>query len=262
MPCPFPGMDPYLEQEPFWSDFSVKFISSLANAMLPGLLPRYDVLVEEYIYVAHEEIRMHRVKPDITITTGEGWRSAAESSVGLLDVATEELDYPDFEPRTQRHLRVIHRQTRRVVTVIEFLSPTNKKPGDDGQDAYLEKRSEYIASECNLVEIDLLRGGERLPMSGRLPQGDYYVYVGRWGRKPRCNVIGWPWRAILPSVPIPLLPEDGDLTVQVQGVFQTAFDQSLYDRRLPYGEPLLPPLPADDANWARTRLLECGRIPA
>jgi hypothetical protein len=21
MPCPFPGMDPYLEMQPFWSDF-------------------------------------------------------------------------------------------------------------------------------------------------------------------------------------------------------------------------------------------------
>jgi hypothetical protein len=128
-------MDPYLEQEPFWSDFTPGFLKALANAMLPGLLPRYDVVVEEYIYVAHEDIRAHRLKPGITVTTSAGRKSPAESAVTLMDVATEELDYPDFEPRTQRHLKVIHRPSRRVVTVMEFLLPTNKKPGDESQTA-------------------------------------------------------------------------------------------------------------------------------
>ncbi len=261
MPCPFPGMDPYLEAEPFWSDFTISFIRSLANVMLPSLLPRYDVLVEEYIYVAHEEIRLHHVRPDATITAGAPWTSSGGSAIATTDIATEELDYPDFEPMTQRHLKVIHRPTRRVVTVIEMLSPTNKQPGDDGMNAYLERRSEYLASMCNLVEIDLLRGGERLPMTGRLPPGDYYVYVGRsHRRRPRCQIIGWPWRRALPPVAIPLLPEDKELMVNLQDVFQIAYDQSFYDKRLPYDEPLIPPLDPDGEAWAKQRLAERGLI--
>jgi hypothetical protein len=156
----------------------------------------------------------------------------------------------------QRHLRLIHRPTRRVVTVIELLSPTNKKPGEDGLDAYLEKRGEYLASNCNLVEIDLLRGGERLPMVGKLPPGDYYVYVGRSHRKPPCQVIAWPWRAELPAIPVPVLQEDADVTVKLQDVFRTVYEQSLYDRRLSYQGPLQPPLTAQDAAWVQERLSE------
>ena len=256
MPCPFPGMDPYLELEPNWSDFTPGFVKSLANHMLSRVLPRYDVRVEEYLYVAHEEIRLHRVRPDMTITTADEWGEPRGAAVGMLEAATAELDYPDFEPRTQRHLKVIHTPTRRVVTIVEMLSPINKRPGEDGLDAYLEKRSEFVASGCNLVEIDLLRGGERLPMAGKLPRGDYYVYVGRVGRRPRCQIIGWPWRAAFPSIPIPLLPEDGDLIVDVQAVFQSAYEPSFYDRRLPYDQPLVPPLSAADETWVRQRLGE------
>ncbi len=255
MPCPFAGMDPYLE--PFWTDFTIKFITSLANSMLPSLLPSYDVLVEEYIYVAHEELRLHRVRPDVTITAEMPWNTSTEAVAASTDIAVEELDYPDFEPTTQKHLKVIHRPTRRVVTVIEMLSPTNKEPGDDGMNAYLEKRAEYLASRCNLVEIDLLRGGERLPMTGKLPSGDYYVFIGRVHRsRPRCQIIGWPWRRALPSIPMPLLPEDGELTVNLQEVFQVAYDQSFYDRRLPYSDAKIPALSPNDEAWAKQRLTE------
>jgi len=118
----------------------------------------------------------------------------------------------------------------------------NKQPGEDGLDAYLEKRAEFIASRSNLVEIDLLRGGDRLPMSGDLPPGDYYVYIGRVQRKPRCQVLGLPWRRPLPVIPIPLLPEDGEAKVDLEEIFQRTYDPSYYDKRLPYGEPLVPAL--------------------
>jgi hypothetical protein len=252
-------MDPYLELE-YWSGFTVGFIHSLATAMLPELLPRYEVLVEEYIYVAHEDIRTHGIRPDITVVSGERWRPSVAQSAAVQDVATEQLEYPEFEPRTQRHLKVLQRPSRRVVTVIEFLSPTNKRLGEDFLDAYLEKRSECVAAGCNLVEIDLLRGGERLPMSGELPPGDYFVYVGRADRKPRCQVIGWPWRARFPVMPIPLLPQDGELKVELQAVFQSAYEQAFYDRRLPYDRPLDPPLPPDEEKWAKERLRECGLL--
>ena len=57
------------------------------------------------------------------------------------------------------------RASNEVVTVIEVLSPSNKRPGSDGRKEYLEKRNQVLMSTAHLIELDLLRGGERLPAS-------------------------------------------------------------------------------------------------
>ena len=259
MPCPFPGMDPFLEMPPFWSDFSPKLLTQISNALLPKVLPKYDVRIEEYLSVTREEIRLHRVQPDVTISAESPWQPEAEPAVVVAEPTVIELEYPDIEPRMQRRLRLIHRPTGQVVTVMELLSPTNKAPGEDGLDAYLEKRAEFLASGCHLVEFDLLRGGERLPMAGPLPKGDYYVYVGRANRRPRGQIITWPLRSPLPTVPVPLLPDDPEVPLDLEAVFRATYEPSLYDRRLPYEQPLLPPVPKNDEAWVGERLRETGR---
>ena len=254
MPCPFPGMDPFLEMQPFWSDFSPTLLAEIRNALLPQLLPRYDVRIEEYLTVTSQDVRLHRVQPDVTISSTAAWRPSAGPAVAVAEPTTTELEYPDFEPLTQRRLRLVYRPTGRVVTVLELLSPTNKTPGEGGLDAYLEKRAEFLASRCHLVELDLLRSGERLPMAGPLPPGDYYVYVGRARRRPRGQIIAWPLRSPLPTISVPLLPEDPEVPLDLQAAFRAAYEPSLYDRRLPYDEPLYPPLPATEETWVRQRL--------
>ena len=66
MPSPFPGMDPYLEMPPFWSDFSPTLLGEIRNALLPKVLPLYDVRIEECLFVTREDIRLHRVQLDVT----------------------------------------------------------------------------------------------------------------------------------------------------------------------------------------------------
>ncbi len=100
-----------------------------------------------------------------------------EAAVAVAEPTTVELKYPAIEPRVQRHLQLIYHPTGRVVTVMELLSPINKAPREDGLEAYLEKRAEFLASGCHLIEFDLLRGGERLPMAGPLPKGDYVTVI-------------------------------------------------------------------------------------
>jgi hypothetical protein len=256
MPCPFPGMDPFLEVQPFWSYFAPQLLTAISNALLPNLLPRYDVRIEEYLFVTREDVRLHRVQPDVTVSATAAWQPGTEAAVGVAEPTAVELEYPDIEPRRQRHLRLIHRPTGQVVTVMELLSPINKTPGEDGLDAYLEKRAELLGSGCHLIELDLLRGGERLPMAGPLPQGDYYVYVGRVGRRPRGQIITWSLRSPLPTVHVPLLAPDPEVPLDLQSVFRAAYEPSLYDRRLPYAEPLLPALPPADEAWVRQRLRE------
>jgi hypothetical protein len=91
-------------------------------------------------------------------------------------------------------------------------------------------------------------------MSSPLPRGDYYAFVGRAGRRPCCQVIAWPLRATLPDVPIPLLPEDPEVPLNVQATLQSAYDASLYDLRLPYDQPLVPPLAEVDQARVCERL--------
>jgi hypothetical protein len=247
-------MDPFLEMQPFWSDFAPRLLAEIGNALLPQLLPRYDVRIEEYLTVTSEDVRLHRVQPDLTISTTDAWRPGVGAAVAIAEPITAELEYPDFEPRTQRRLRLVHRPTGRVVTVLELLSPTNKTLARDGLEAYLEKRAEILASRCHLVELDLLRGGERLPMAGPLPPGDYYVYVGRAGRRPRGQVLAWTLRSPMPTISIPLLPEDPEVPLDLQRAFRAAYEPSLYDRRLPYDQALSPPLPAIQEKWVRKLL--------
>ena len=258
MPCPFPGMDPYLEMPPFWSDFSPTLLGEIRNALLPRVLPTYDVRIEEYLFVSREDLRHHRVRPDLTVSTATAWRPETEAAVAFAEPTTVELEYPAIEPRVQRHLQLIHRPTGRVVTVMELLSPINKAPREDGLEAYLEKRAEFLASGSHLIEFDLLRGGERLPMAGPLPKGDYYVYVGRAGRRPRGQIVAWPLRWPLPTVSVPLLPPDPEVPLDLQAVFRAAYEPSLYDRRLPYEQALLPGLSREDEDWVRLRLLDSG----
>lgn len=222
MACPFPGMDPYLELQPYWGDFAPSFLTALSNCLLVELLPKYETLIDE-----------HALPPT--------------------------QDDPAYEPHTQRRLKIIHRPTEKVVTVMELLSPGNKAPGEGGLDLYLEKRAELLSCGCNLVELDLLRGGQRLPMAGQWPAGDYFAFIGRVGRRRRCQVIGWPLRGPLPAIPIPLLAPDPELSLDLQSVFRAAYEPAFYDRRLPYDRPLQPPLAPDHERWVREALTAGAR---
>lgn len=256
MTRPFPGIDPYLELPPFWGDFSPKLLTAIQNQLLVHLLPDYDVRMEEYLMLTSEDERLHRV----TISTPNWWSEAdSGGSTAVLEPSTLEMEYPELEPHTERHLQIIHRASQRVVTVLELLSPSNKSPGQDGLGRYLDKRNEFLASGSHLIELDLLRGGQRLPMSEPLPLGDYYALIGRVERKPRCQVICWSLRTKLPPIPIPLLPTDPEVTLDLDAAFGLAYESSFYSRRLPYDEALVPPIRDTDAAWVRERVSSLAR---
>ena len=63
------------------------------------------------------------------------------------------------EPAVETFIEIIDRESGNlVVTVIEFLSPSNKSPGPN-REQYLRKQREICSSDANLVEIDLNRFG-------------------------------------------------------------------------------------------------------
>lgn len=253
-------MDPFLELSSNWGDFAPKFLGEISIQLLDKLLPEYDVRMEEYVLVMREEERLHRVRPDMMVKTSPQWQpdkwedgstiaTATATPTAVIEAVSTEVAYPDLEPEGQRHLKIIHAPDDRVVAVMELLSPTNKAPGDEAFDAYLRKRNELIDARVHFIELDLLRGGKRLPMKGELPPADYYAYIGRAERRPHCEVIGWFVQAKMPTIPIPLLPEDGEAELDLTAAFRTAYERSYFDRRVRYTAALQPPPDAALKRW-------------
>ena len=73
---------------------------------------------------------------------------------------------------------------QRLVTSIEVLSPSNKRQDTPGSAQYLRKRQAHLAGQANLVEIDLLRGGPRMPMADDWPDSPYYLLVAARRSRP------------------------------------------------------------------------------
>ena len=163
------------------------------------------------------------------------------------------LTLPTIDPVEEIYLTIRSRENDDVVTVIELLSPTNKL-SRDGRTEYLNKRNTVLHSEASLVEIDLLRGGKRLPTVERLPKGDYYAFVTRAERRPTVEVYSWPLERRLPKIPIPLAEGDPDVSLDLQAVFDTTYDRSGYDYSLNYKKPVEPPLTESQSAWVAEML--------
>lgn len=251
MPSPFPGMDPFVEGQ-LWADFHGRFVPALGDALVPVLRPRYVALIEERVYVEHSlDESLRSVRPDISVVRASGRPSPSGSGVLPSPSVAVALAMP--ETLRERFLTVRLRESREVVAVVELLSPSNKRPGSDGRREYLSKRDAILQSGVHLVEVDLLRGGDRVPMAGRLPDASYYVIVSRASRRPIADV--WPVQLAhpLPVIPIPLAEGDPDAVLDLQTVFQEVYDRAGYDYAINYRAEVEPALSSDEAEWVRSR---------
>lgn len=252
MRSPFPGMDPWIENQA-WEDFHPRFLGDVADELVAALRPRYVVRSERRVYVERQGGGGGSIVADIGVARGRARRVPTRQATGS-SAAPVELTLPMPEHRREVYLTIRERETLEMVSVIELLSPTNKRRGADGRREYLAKRATVLESPCHLVEIDLLRGGERLPMIERLPRGDYYAVVSRSERRPKAQVYGWSLRQPLPTIPIPLAGGDPDHPLELQRLFERRFERSGYDYSLDRDAPVDPPLSSSDAAWARRRL--------
>jgi hypothetical protein len=242
-------MNPYLEQPEVWHDFHQSFIPLVREVLTEQVRPHYVVKVEEHLFI-HElsaEERLFLGRADVSITgspPGQPTRSAAALAVAP---AYGRLP-PAVDTERQAYLEIRDRQSRELVTVLELLSPANKKLGPD-RDQYVAKRRQLFASTVHLVEIDLLRGGPRLPLED-LPDCDYCVLVSRYEDRPRVGV--WPirLRERLPEIPVPLRAPHPDARIDLQAVLHRLYDAAGYADYIYTGAPQPPLHPEDDA-WAR-----------
>ncbi len=158
-----------------------------------------------------------------------------------------QLELPEQDVEKVPFLELRDRQGRELVTVIELLSPSNKRAGDD-REQYLAKRRELVRSPAHLVEIDLLRGWSPMPQEGR-PECDYSVMVSRAEKRRAADF--WPigLRDKLPVISIPLGSPDAAACVDLQEAIHRAYDGPGYEHFIYSGEPE-PSLSAKDMAWA------------
>jgi hypothetical protein len=145
----------------------------------------------------------------------------------------------------------------RLVTNIEILSLTNKTSGEHGRDLYLRKQQELLYSKVHLVEIDLLRAGEHstaCPKRRILKKAgpfDYHVCIHRFDNLEDFFIYPVRMEERLPEIEIPLLPQDGTVTVDLQAVFDRCYDAGPYRREIRYDmDQPVPPLTPEQAQWA------------
>jgi hypothetical protein len=179
--------------------------------------------------------------PASTATAAPGSVLEAPAEVGVPAVDTESLSF----------LEIRDRDSHELITVVGLLSPSNKYTGPD-REQYLAKARQLQRSWVHFVEIDLLRGGPRMPWLD-MRACDYCVVVSRVDQRPRAGF--WPIRLRdrLPEIPIPLRHGDADARLDLQQVLDRIYDAAGYAYTI-YDGPPEPALSAEDTAWARSFL--------
>jgi len=150
MPNPFPGMNPYLENSNFWPQVHHLLISIILESLVPKLLPKYRVNIEKRIYEINGEESLLVGIPDVIVQGSPNQTNSRNSNVAVAAPPAKSLRVRVPMPIEFRegYLEVRDMATKEVVTVIEVLSPANKRPGK-GREMYEEKREKVFASRCN-----------------------------------------------------------------------------------------------------------------
>jgi hypothetical protein len=259
-------MDPFIESSD-WEDFHANMITAIQAALVPIVRPGYSVRAERRVYIDHpgDEPTAYRadlavIQKDDPSATKEVRQSTANYESATYDLVPVERYLPGPVETIENYLVIRHLGSGDVVTVIELLSPSNKRIGSEGRKAYLNKREEILSTRTNLVELDLLRGGARLPTVQPLPPGDYFAFVCRAKRRRVASVYAWPLEHRLPVIPIPLAIDAPEVPLDLQKVFSDVYDRAGYDYSLQYQTPLAVPLSVAHSQWAQSLLTGKGGV--
>jgi hypothetical protein len=216
MPSPFPGMDPYLEEDTLWPAFHHQLVMGLYQLLLPALADRYRARVSQRHY-ATEQVLFTSIQRD------------------------EHLE---------EYIEIRQRSDGRLVTLLDIASPTNKTT-ERGRRVYLDKREEAKRLHANLVEIDLVLQGQPLLEYSRdgLPDWDYAVTVSRARQPERYEIYTATLQKKLPRFRLPLAADDRDHVLDLPIAFAKCFDQGDFAAQIDYERDPTVSLNDEDKKW-------------
>lgn len=221
MPSPFPGMDPYLEDEKLWPSFQHQLVNCLYQILLPGLVDRYRARVGQRHYATEQ---------------------------ALFTSVVREEHHEEF-------IEIRQRTDGRLITLVDVVSPANKTT-TQGRQTYLDKRREGRSASSNLVEIDLVLQGQPMLDYSRdgLPDWDYAVTVTRSTQPERYEIYTATLQKRLPRFRLPLAADDRDTVLDLHAACARAYDQGNFAAKIDYNRDPVTTLTADDRQWLNEHL--------
>ncbi|SFI75338.1 DUF4058 family protein [Planctomicrobium piriforme] len=249
MPGPFPGMDPWLENRRVWKGFHDALVVKTIEVLQPGLVQAgYYIEIGDRVWISEDD---RELWPDNLILRKSDTASDSGPAAAVADQPVR-LRKQEDEMR-EIFAEVYTLEHQELVTVLEFLSPTNKRRGK-GRNLYLRKQKELRSTAVHLVEIDLLRGGTYTidapqVLVAELKPWDYLVNIARRGGRDY-EIYPVRFRSRLPRIAIPLKTGDQDTVLDLQQLVDWAYGIGAYESRLDYRRDPVPPLNPDDAAWA------------
>ena len=239
MSSPFPGMDPYLEDPRYWAEFHSRLIVAIADELAPSLLPKYYIGVETRTYQDYGEGSVLVGIPDAVVMSAREARVEhkgleTSSQTTMATIRPQQVTLPVLEEIRERYLEIREVGTNTVITVVEVLSPKNKRAGD-GRSAYVRKRQAILQSASHFVEIDLLRKGEPMAMQGAQAT-DYRSLVSRADSRPKADLYGFTLEQPIPDFPLPLKERGEVAWVRLQAIVDGIYQRGGYELRLDYSE--------------------------
>jgi hypothetical protein len=255
-------MDPYLEGE-MWQEFHETLAGEIRAQLLPHLRPKYVALLAKRYVVDRPGLGIVQppdriVYPDVHVAKPPHPPSpfpSVQTGVAVMEPTIEILS-PMLDEVPVLSVEIRDVADRRLVTLIEILSPVNKR--GEGAREYAARRLELLQTATHLLEIDLLCQGQRIQLIGEPPPAPYYVYLSRTQRRPYTQLWAIALQQRLPAVPVPLLPPDADVPLDLQAAVDACFALVGYEELLDY--TALPPAGLNQAEreWTLSLLEERG----
>jgi hypothetical protein len=257
MPSPSPGMNPYLENPELWTEVHHWILTLLAESLIPQLRPKYRVAVEKRVYHDTDRNSVLIGIPDVAIARSLKPTIQESSNIAVASPPVKPItvNIPIPEEIRETYLEVREIATGEVITVIELLSPKNKRQGE-GKKAYQTKRLQILGSSTHLVEIDLLRAGESMPILDNDIKSDYRILVSRSQLRPKAELYPFNLLEAIPAFFLPLQKGDIEPLVNLQNVIQDLFDRAGLDLAIDYNSEAVPPIQEPDLNWVNDLLKE------
>ena len=254
MPSPFPGMDPYLEGY-LWPDVHHRLATEISRQLMPHLRPKYVARIEiQVVRDKTPEAEIGIMYPDVEIvrTLHEPAPALVSSDVALAGppAPTAPLTVPVFQPEVRlASVEIRDAAKNELITSIEIISPVNKRQPDLAR--YRQKRDRLYEAGVHLLEIDLLRRGQRPFTHPRIPTCHYLITLTR---RFGTTADVWPLQLAdtLPTLPVPLREPDPDVVLDLGAVLTAVYNEAAYELSIDYNlSPPPPELEPEVTTWLR-----------
>ena len=87
---------------------------------------------------------------------------------------------------------------------------------------------------------------------------DYCILVSPNHQRPQAELYAFKLKDMIPVFTLPLLPEDANITLDLQSILHQVYDQGRYDLIIDYQQKVIPALSKTDELWVENILKKQG----